>query len=173
MTPIDVQMSWMVKSDLADVLAIEDECFPHDPWNESTFTEAIRQKHVTGLVAKNNFGRTVGFVVYECQSSRYEIWNMAVARICQRHRIGTQILNSLKQRLNERRPRLAIHVVDWNLGAHLFLRANSFQAVRVDRDYFESSDGTKHDGYRMVFKQPPRYVAAAEAVTAAYGGGDL
>jgi [ribosomal protein S18]-alanine N-acetyltransferase len=168
MTPIAVTFSWMVKRDLPSVLQIERECFP-EPWTENDFFEHLRVRNIIGLVAKNEFGRTIGYMVYEVMNSRILILNLAVDRICQRRSVGTQLINKLKQKLNERRSGIRVNVIDTNLGAHLFFKVNSFRAVRVEWNHFEMSDGTRRDAYTMACKTPPLWPSAAieaEAETA-------
>lgn len=162
MTPIDVRITWMMKDDMRDVLAIERDCFPF-PWTEDDFIKSLRCRHVVGITAKNEFGRNIGYAVYELRTSKIELMNLAVDRICQRRRIGTQLINYLKRKLIDRRPRITAEVIDTNLPAHLFFRANSFKAVRVNRDAFTDENDDKRDSYSMSYQRPPLFAAPAEA----------
>lgn len=164
-TPIDIRADWMMKGDLPQVLAIERECFPF-PWDEHDFLDALRERHTYGWVARNEFGRVIGYMIYSTSRTRFQLLSIAVDRICQRRRVGTQLLSQVKRRLSDIRPKVRAIVLDSNLSAQLFLRASGFKAVRVDRDTHEI-DGLTRDSYVMTFMRQPVYADAACDVSAA------
>ena len=58
-----VHIRWMIRRDMAEVLAIEADSFEY-PWSEDDFIRCLRQRNVIGMVAELD-DRIVGFMVYE------------------------------------------------------------------------------------------------------------
>ena len=71
-----VHIRWMIRRDMPEVLAIEEQSFEY-PWSEEDFVRCLRQRNCIGLVAEHN-ERVVGFIIYELHKSRLHILNFAV-----------------------------------------------------------------------------------------------
>lgn len=145
-----VCVRWMIRKDMSDVLAIENEAFEF-PWFEEDFIRCLRQRNCIGMVA--TFGaRLVGFMVYELHKTRLHIMNFAVASEFRRRGVGRQMVTKLVWKLSpQRRTRLTLEIRESNLDAQLFFRSQGFRATMVMRGFYEDSD---EDAYLFSFKAP-------------------
>jgi [ribosomal protein S18]-alanine N-acetyltransferase len=153
---VRVHIRWMIRRDMAEVLAIENQCFEF-PWSEEDFVNCLRQRNCIGMVAEQD-DRVVGFMVYELHKTRIHVLNFVVARECQRQGVGSQMIAKLAAKLsNQRRSRIVLEVRETNLAAQLFFRASGFRAVSVLRGYYAD---TPEDAYIMQFRYRPDKVQA-------------
>ena len=144
---LGVHIRWMIRRDMADVLAIENASFEF-PWYEEDFIRCLRQRNCIGMVAEHE-DRVVGFMIYELHKTRLHILNFAVAESLRRHGVGQQMVTKLLSKLSpQRRNRVLLEVRETNLAAQLFFRNNGFRAVSVLREYYED---TPEDAYVMEF----------------------
>ena len=63
-----VDIRWMIRRDMAEVLATETEGFEF-PWLEEDFIRCLRQRNCIGMVAEYD-DRVVGFMIYELHKNR-------------------------------------------------------------------------------------------------------
>jgi ribosomal-protein-alanine N-acetyltransferase len=153
---LPVHIRWMIRRDMPEVLAIEDQCFEF-PWYEEDFIRCLRQRNCIGMVAENN-ERVAGFMIYELHKNRLHILNFAVHEQLRRRGVGGQMVKKLASKLTpQRRSRILLEIRETNLAAQLFFRAQGFRAVSVLRDFYED---TPEDAYLMQY----RYSAAAAAL---------
>ncbi len=146
-----VQIRWMIRRDMAEVLEIESEGFEF-PWCEDDFIRCLRQRNCIGMVAEQ-FDSVVGFMIYELHKTRLHLLNFAVARPLRRKGVGAQMLAKLIAKLsNQRRTRILLEVRETNLAAQLFFRQMNFRAVSVLRDFYED---TIEDAYLMQYRYRP------------------
>lgn len=146
---MDVHIRWMILKDMDTVLQIERSSFS-EPWSRETFERRLRQRNAIGMVAEVRHV-VVGFMVYELFRHHLDLVNLAVAPMYRMSGVGTALINKLASNLSTQRRRYIEAVVpDYDLDAHLFLKAMGFQATGVSHEAFEDSDGMPIDGYRMV-----------------------
>jgi len=144
---VAVHIRWMIRRDMAEVLAIENASFEF-PWFEEDFIRCLRQRNCIGMVAEHD-DQVVGFMIYELHKSRLHILNFAVADSMRRHGIGCQMVTKLLSKLSsQRRNRVQLEVRETNLAAQLFFRNSGFRAVSVMREYY---DDTPEDAYVMEY----------------------
>jgi len=149
---VRIHVRWMIRRDMTEVLAIENESFEF-PWCEEDFIRCLRQRNCIGMVAEHE-GRVVGFMIYELHKNRLHVLNLAVGSRHRRTGVGAQMVQKLAGKLsNQRRSRILLEVRETNLAAQLFFRASGFRAVSVLREFYED---TPEDAYLMQF----RYQAA-------------
>src|SRR5439155_13603230 len=152
---LPVHIRWMIRRDMSEVLAIEQQCFEF-PWFEEDFIRCLRQRNCIGMVAEAS-ERVVGFMVYELHKNRLHVLNFAVHEQFRRRRVGAQLVKKLASKLShDRRSRVLLEIRETNLPAQLFFRSLGFRAVSVLRDFYED---TTEDAYLMQY----RYSAAAVA----------
>ncbi len=119
---VRVHIRWMIRRDMPEVLAIENECFEY-PWSENDFVNCLRQRNCIGMVAEHD-DRVVGFMIYELHKTRIHVLNFVVAKDCQRQGVGSQMIAKLSAKLSaQRRSRIVLEVRETNLSAQLFFRA--------------------------------------------------
>lgn len=140
-TALPVEIRWLIRRDMPEVLAIEKECFP-DPWGEEHFETLLRQRNTIGIVAESD-GKIVGFQIYELQPGLFHVVTMAVATLLRRRGIGTQMMSRLINKLSDqphaRRQVITAFVPESNLSAQLFLRNAGFRANEIYRGEPEDS----------------------------------
>ena len=142
-----VQIRWMIRRDMAEVLDIEQHSFEY-PWSESDFLHCLRQRNCIGMVAELDH-QVMGFVIYELYKSRLHILNLAVAPLMRRNGIGQQMIEKLVHKLSQqRREAITLEVRETNLTAQVFFRQQGFRAMSVLRDHYPD---TNEDAYLMQF----------------------
>ena len=145
---ICVHIRWMIRRDMAEILAIEADSFEF-PWLEEDFIRCLRQRNCIGMVAEHD-DRVVGFMIYELYKTRIRLLNFAVSADSRRCQVGSQMVSKLVAKLSaQRRTRIALEVRETNLPAQLFFRENGFRAISVLRDYYED---TPEDAYLMQYR---------------------
>jgi ribosomal-protein-alanine N-acetyltransferase len=142
-----IQLRWMIRRDMPEVLAIEQEAFEF-PWSDEDFTRCLRQRNCIGMVAEVG-DSVVAFMIYELHRTRLHVLNFAVRRSHRRLGIGTQMMGKLFAKLSvERRDRILLEVRERNLPAQVFLRSLGYRAITVLKDFYEDST---EDAYLMQF----------------------
>ena len=145
---LGVQIRWLIRRDMAEVLKIEHEGFEF-PWTEEDFLSCLRQRNCIGMVAEHD-QQIVGFMIYELHKSRLNILNFAVGFGTRRHQVGSQMVQKLVDKLSQqRRNEIVLEVRETNLDAQLFFRNHGFKAVSVLRGHY---DDTTEDAYLMRYR---------------------
>ena len=146
-TNVDIQIRWMIRRDLAEVMDIERNSFPI-PWTDEEFISALKERNCIGMVADDG-DRIRGFMVYELLKEELHVLNFAVAPWARKRGFGTAMVNKLLGKLSQqKRHRITLEVRETNLKAHLFFRACGFEATEVIRGHYED---TAEDAYRFVY----------------------
>ena len=121
-----VQIRWLIRRDMADVLRIEHESFEF-PWTEEDFLSCLRQRNCIGMVAEHE-QKIVGFMIYELHKSKLNILNFAVGDETRRSQVGTQMVQKLVDKLSQqRRNEIILEVRETNLSAQLFFSNHGFR----------------------------------------------
>jgi ribosomal-protein-alanine N-acetyltransferase len=142
-----VQIRWMIRRDMPEVLDIEQQSFEF-AWTEEDFLCCLRQRNCIGMVAEHQ-ERIVGFMIYELLKSQLHVLNFAVAPWSRRAGVGGQMVDKLIHKLTQqRRDEIRLEVRETNLAAQLFFRGHGFQATNVLRNYYED---TAEDAYVMKY----------------------
>ncbi|HET6426308.1 MAG TPA: ribosomal protein S18-alanine N-acetyltransferase [Planctomycetaceae bacterium] len=152
-----VQIRWMIRRDMPEVLDIEQQSFEF-AWTEEDFLCCLRQRNCIGMVAEHQ-ERIVGFMIYELLKSQLHVLNFAVAPWARRTGIGGQMIDKLVHKLaQQRRTEIRLEVREGNLPAQMFFKSKEFAATTVLRGHYED---TAEDAYVM------RYVLdqTADAIT--------
>jgi len=147
----DVQIRWMIRRDMPEVLEIERQSFEF-AWTEEDFLCCLRQRNCIGMVAERQ-ERIVGFMIYELLKSQLHVLNFAVAPQDRRQGVGTQMVEKLVNKLSQqRRQDITLEVRETNLAAQLFFRTQGLQAHGVLRNHYED---TEEDAYVMRYQLYP------------------
>ena len=145
---VSVQIRWMIRRDMPEVLKIEHESFEFN-WTEEDFLACLRQRNCIGMVAEHE-NRVVGFMIYELHKTKLHILNFAVAPAFRRLAVGSQMIEKLINKLSQqRRQEIVLEVRDSNLTAQLFYQNQGFRAVRVLRSHYADS---AEDAYVMQYR---------------------
>jgi [ribosomal protein S18]-alanine N-acetyltransferase len=142
-----VQIRWMIRRDMPEVLDIEQQSFEF-AWTEEDFLCCLRQRNCIGMVAEHQ-DRIVGFMIYELLKTQLHVLNFAVAPWARRQGVGQQLVEKLVHKLTQqRRHEIRLEVRETNLAAQLFFRSHGFQAINVLRNYYED---TAESAYMMCY----------------------
>lgn len=144
----NVQIRWMIRRDMAEVLQIERESFEYH-WTEEDFLSCLRQRNCIGMVAERE-GHVVGFMIYELHKTRLHILNFAVSPSYRRSAVGSQMVEKLVNKLSQqRRHEISLEVRETNLAAQLFFQEQGFRAICVLRNHYQDS---AEDAYVLQFR---------------------
>lgn len=158
---LNVQIRWLIRRDMADVLEIEQGSF-ENVWSEEDFLCCLRQRNCIGMVAELDH-RVVGFMIYELHKSRLRVLNFAVDPKLRRRGIGAQMVQRLVDKLSQqRRKEIVLEVRESNLAAQLFYRSQGFRAFCVLRRHY---DDTEEDAYVMRYRLVDEETSAIFAPT--------
>ncbi|MCX7408041.1 MAG: ribosomal protein S18-alanine N-acetyltransferase [Planctomycetales bacterium] len=150
-TRCDVQIRWMIRRDMSEVLDIERQCFEF-AWSEEDFLCCLRQRNCIGMVAERQ-ERIVGFMIYELLKSQLHVLNFAVAPWSRRQGVASQMVEKLVNKLSQqRRQEISLEVRETNLAAQLFFRSQGLHADGVLRGHYED---TEEDAYVMRYQLYP------------------
>lgn len=142
-----VQIRWMIRRDMPEVLDIEQQSFEF-AWTEEDFLCCLRQRNCIGMVAEHQ-ERIVGFMIYELLKSQLHVLNFAVGPWSRRLGVGGQMVEKLVHKLaQQRRQEVRLEIRETNLAAQLFFHHQGFIATNVLRGYYED---TAEDAYVMRF----------------------
>ena len=144
-TRCDVQIRWLIRRDMPEIMDIERQCFEH-PWTEEVFVSYLKQRNIIGMVAERQ-EQVVGFMIYELLKSRLHIVNFAVATWVRRQGVGSQLIEKLVSQISQHgRQEFYLEVRETNLAAQLFFRSQGLLSNGVLRRHYEDSD---EDAYVM------------------------
>lgn len=147
----DVQIRWMIRRDMPEVLDIERQSFEF-AWTEEDFLCCLRQRNCIGMVAERQ-ERIIGFMIYELLKSQLHVLNFAVAPWSRRMGVGCQMVEKLVNKLSQqRRQEITLEVRETNLAAQLFFKQQGLAASSVLRGHYEDTD---EDAYVMKFSLYP------------------
>ena len=142
----EVDIRWMIRRDMPEVLAIENASFPI-PWTEEEFIDCLKQRNCIGMVAERH-ERIAGFMIYELLKSQLHVLNFAVNPTCRRQQIGSQMVDKLISKLSQqRRTEIVLEVRERNLAAQLFFKRCGFWSTGIIREYYDDTD---EDAYQFV-----------------------
>ena len=142
---VRVHIRWMIRRDMPDVLATEQDSFEF-AWTEEDFLRCLRQRNCIGMVAEVN-DTIIGFMIYELHKNRLHLLNFAVRGSARRSGVGSQMVQKLIGKLSShRRSKITLAVRERNLAAQMFFRGQEFKATRVLRNYYEDSG---EDAFQM------------------------
>ena len=148
MKELPVNVRWMIRRDMPEVLAIEKESFTY-PWSENDFVLTLQQKLMVGKVVEYR-EKVIGYCIYELRKKYLDVLNIAVHPDFRRQGVGSALMKDLKKQLKNDRKRIKLVAADYNLDAHLFYKSQDFRAIDIIKDYYIAENV---DGYKFVYKQ--------------------
>lgn len=131
-------LRWLIRRDMGRVMEIDRRSFFPDQWDEEEFITTLRNRNCIGTVLDpcNIEDDLYGFMIYELHKDRLKILRMAVHPELRRTGCGAQMIQRLKDKLDQqRRYAIDIEVDERNLSCQLFLRAMGFKATGTIRKY--------------------------------------
>lgn len=98
----DIQIRWLIRRDMPEVLAIEQQSFELAIWCNEDFLHCLSQRNCIGMVAESNHV-IAAFMIYELHAGRLDILNFAVAPDWRLKGIGRAMLQRLNDKLSHLR----------------------------------------------------------------------
>jgi len=147
---MQINIRWMLRSDLTAVVSMERELFEF-PWAQIDFANYLRNRGCMGMVATDRDGSVVGYMVYEVHENRIHLLNIAA-----RPGVGGMLMTVVLGKLDDRRGRVMLEVRETNLKAQRFFQRWGFKAISILRDFYEDSE---EDAYLMQYVAPSKVPA--------------
>ena len=129
-----IEIRWLIRSDMDEVLRIENESFCVNRWSEEEFLACLRQRNCIGVTIVRDYSEVLGFMIYQLSKQKLIILNMAVQPESRRQGYGRMSIERLKDKLHkQRRTSVQAHVTEDNLDAHLFFSKCGFRCEKTER----------------------------------------
>jgi ribosomal-protein-alanine N-acetyltransferase len=134
----------MTAADLSDVLDLERELFPEDPWSPELFTEEIVQPSTVRmyLVASDDTRRLAGYagIMFVPGGTQADVLTIAVHPDRWTHGIGSLLLGALIDEASRRGcTEVFLEVRKDNPRAQGLYRRRGFEEIGVRRGYYQPS----------------------------------
>lgn len=154
--PITVQIRWMIRADMPQVVPISTESFD-EPWSHEDFVSYLRIQSVIGMVATSReTGDVLGYMVYQLCDNRISLWRVAVKPDYRRRGIGRQMIDKLISKLQRHKRSKLTHLVpESNLQAQLFLKALGLRYRKTVRH--RNMEPDEDSLYLMSYRLPKEY----------------
>ena len=141
----DLQLRWLIRSDLEAVADIEEQCFAY-PWIMEDFLDELKETNAIGMVISHRKTNEIcGYMLYRLGEANISLMTFGVAPKWQRRGVGARLMDNLKSKLSlRRRSYIDCVLSEQSLTGHLFLKSQGFVCVGIARECFEPDD---EDGY--------------------------
>jgi [ribosomal protein S18]-alanine N-acetyltransferase len=130
-TSTELHVRWLIRHDMKQVLAIEEDCFSWDAWTKQDIEGLLCDRNTIGMVCDIG-GDVFGFMLYEMHKHSLVLLNIAVHPDYWRCGVGTELINKLKAKLN-RRKTIEAFVDEYNDLAIPFFASQGFKAMGIAR----------------------------------------
>lgn len=146
---------WIQPNDVNQVLEVNTTSCEHF-WDKEYIGKLFNTDNVIGVGAFMG-EKLVGFMVLHFDHTNHEVQmlNLVIIPEFKRKKIGSRLM--AKAKTFNPHYNIVLVVRETNLIAHKFLKASSFRAVGVSKNFFEDewkSGDEKEDGYIFAFQQP-------------------
>ena len=131
---------------LPQLAALEQVCFPADPWSEDLFRDALENPRVCILLAEGEDGAALGYAVLSTVLDEGNLDNIAVAPDVRRQGVADALLRALTGFGRERLSVLLLEVRASNIPAIALYEKHGFAAVGRRKYYY---DAPKEDAILM------------------------
>ncbi len=136
----------MTNEQLPQVAALEQVCFPADPWSEEVFRAALENPSAAVLLAQGEDGAVLGYAVLSLVLDEGNLDNIAVAPQARRQGVADALLNTLTGFGRDNLSRLMLEVRASNAPAIALYEKHGFAAVGRRKNYY---DAPKEDAVLM------------------------
>lgn len=122
-----INIRWLIRRDLEEVLALERQCF-FDCWGEEQWLTHLRQRNCIAMVAELDNHTIAGAMLYELHKERLELLRLFVGNEYQNRGIGSAMVGRLVDKLShQRRNVIGISVSEYNVDAQIWLAKREFR----------------------------------------------
>lgn len=121
------------------------------PWSAQNFQDALQAGYPAWVVRHHD--RLVGFCVGLVAPDEVHILVIAVHPDCQRHGVGTLLVEEVLQLAHQSGvSRVLLEVRPSNVRAQAFYQHHGFEQIGVRKGYYPSAKGLREDAYVMAVK---------------------
>ena len=128
----------MTAAHLSQVAALENVCFPADPWSEELFRAALEHPCTTVLLAEGEDGAVLGYAVLSVVLDEGNLDNIAVAPHVRRRGVADALLSALEDIGRTSLSVLFLEVRASNFPAIALYEKHGFVPVARRKNYYES-----------------------------------
>lgn len=133
-----IQIIPMTIERLPQVAALEQACFPADPWSEGVFREALANPRVSVLLALGEDGGLLGYAVLSVMLDEGNLDNIAVAPQARRQGVADALLSALTGFGGDHLAALTLEVRASNTPAIALYEKHGFAAVGRRKNYYSA-----------------------------------
>jgi ribosomal protein S18 acetylase RimI-like enzyme len=91
----------------------------------------------SGMLAEDESAYPIGVCIYHLEEDYIFLKHIFVDNNFQRAKVGTTLINRIKQKLSERRPAICIEIEESNLAGQLFFKSLGFTGKIARKDFLE------------------------------------
>lgn len=135
---MNVQLIPATEEHLPQLTALEQICFPADPWSESVYRAALDNPAVAILLAQGEDGALLGYAVLSTVLDEGNLDNIAVAPEARRNGVADALLSALTAFGRERLTCLMLEVRSSNAPAIALYEKHGFAAVGRRKNYYDA-----------------------------------
>ena len=128
----------MTTAHLPSLVALEQICFPADPWSESLYRAALDNPAVAILLEEGKDGALLGYAVLSTVLDEGSLDNIAVAPEARRNGIADALLSALTAFGREHLTCLMLEVRASNAPAIALYEKHGFAAVGRRKNYYDA-----------------------------------
>lgn len=135
---MNIQITPAANEHLPQLTALEQICFPADPWSGALFQAALDNPAVAILLAQGEDGTLLGYAVLSTVLDEGNLDNIAVAPEARRNGIADALLSALTAFGREHLSRLMLEVRSSNAPAIALYEKHGFAAVGRRKNYYDA-----------------------------------
>lgn len=133
-----IQIIPMTKEHLPAVAALEQVCFPADPWSVELFQAALDNPNTSILLAEGENGAVLGYAVLSVVLDEGNLDNIAVAPEARRRGVADALLDILTGFGREHLTALMLEVRASNTPAAALYKKHGFAVVGRRKNYYDA-----------------------------------
>ena len=135
---MNVQITPATNEHLPQLTALEQICFPADPWSGALFQAALDNPAVAILLAQGEDGALLGYAVLSTVLDEGNLDNIAVAPEARRRGVADALLDVLTGFGREHLTTLMLEVRASNVAAIALYKKHGFAAVGQRKNYYDA-----------------------------------
>ena len=135
---MNIRIVPMTAAQLPQVTALEERCFPADPWNEGVFEAALSSPNTAVLLARGEDGAILGYAVLSVVLDEGNLDDIAVAPEARRCGVADALLATLTRYGRDTLAFLTLEVRASNLPAIALYEKHGFVPVGRRKDYYSA-----------------------------------
>ena len=135
---MNIRIVPMTAAQLPQVTALEERCFPADPWSESVFEAALSSPNTAVLLAQGEDGAILGYAVLSVVLDEGNLDDIAVAPEARRCGVADALLATLTRYGRDTLAFLTLEVRASNLPAIALYEKHGFVPVGRRKDYYSA-----------------------------------